>query len=491
MSELTPETRMLIGGRLVTAEGDRTFDNVNPATEHVIGVCADGSVTDAKRAVAAAREAFDRTDWSTNPAFRQACLEQLQEALENNRELFREELIAESGIARGLTRGPALDVPIDTALRFCLDTLSSYRWTQNKPTVEVFGVETRRQVWREPVGVVGVIVPWNFPFELNLAKVGQILAAGNAIVLKPSPETPWSATRLGRIIQEETDIPAGIVNVVPSTDPEVGAALTTSPDVDMISFTGSTRTGQEIMRASAGTLKRLALELGGKSAMIVLDDADFAATVPMAAFACFHGGQGCALQTRLLLPRSRYEEGLAILTEAFEAVSWGDPEQEGTIMGPLINAAQRDRVRGYIAAGLEEGARMVVGADTPLPERGFYVAPTLFADVDNSMTIAQEEIFGPVQVVIAFEDDDDAVRIANDSLYGLSGSVFSGSEERAVSVARRIRTGTVSVNGGNWAASDVPFGGAKASGFGLQNGIEGFEYYLRSKTVGLPAVPSV
>ena len=340
---------------------------------------------------------------------------------------------------------------------------------------------------KEPVGVVGAIVPWNFPLEITLHKVAQALATGNAVVLKPAPDTPWSGTHLGRLIAEHTEIPPGVVNVITSRGHEAGQQLVEDPRVDLISFTGSTATGRRIVELGAATYKRVFLELGGKSASIVLDDADFASVLPGAAFVCIHAGQGCALPTRLLLPRSRYDEGLELVAAAIRAVNVGDPNDPETLAGPLINAAQRDRVLGYIRTGIEEGARLVCGGGRPKGlDRGYFVEPTLFADVDNRMRIAREEIFGPVLVAIPFDDDDDAVAIANDSIYGLSGSVSSGSDDRALGIARRLRTGTVSVNGGSWYAADSPFGGYKASGIGRQGGIEGFAQYLETKTVALP-----
>jgi aldehyde dehydrogenase (NAD+) len=334
------------------------------------------------------------------------------------------------------------------------------------------------------MGVVGAIVPWNYPVEVTLNKVGQILATGNTMILKPAPDTPWNATRLGRLVAEKTDIPAGVFNVVTSSDHLVGEELTLSPLVDQISFTGSTVVGKRIMEKGAATLKRVFLELGGKSAMIVCDDADFPTIVPAGSMVCMHGGQGCAMQTRMLLPRSRYDEGVELLTAAMAAVPYGDPQDPGVFMGPLVSAKQRDRVLGYIAAGEDEGARLAFGGGKPahLP-KGYYVEPTLFVDVDNSMTIAQEEIFGPVLCVIAYDDDDDAVRIANDSGYGLSGGVFSADEDRATAIARRIRTGSIGVNGGLWYGADSPYGGYKASGVGRQNGLEGFEQYLETKAI--------
>jgi aldehyde dehydrogenase (NAD+) len=269
----------------------------------------------------------------------------------------------------------------------------------------------------------------------------------------------------------------------------VAEDLVTDPRVDLISFTGSTAVGRRIMEKGAPTLKRLFLELGGKSADILLDDADFEAKLSMAWTVCVHGGQGCVMLTRMLLPRSRYEEGMALIEAGFQNVPYGDPTDPGNLQGPQISALQRERVLGYIEKGVAEGARLVAGGGRPPQfDKGFYVEPTLFADVDNSMTIAQEEIFGPVLVVVPFDDDDDAVRLANDSHYGLGVGVTSGSEERALAVARRVRAGTVAVNGGVWYGADAPFGGYKASGIGRQNGPEGFEQYTETKTYagGLP-----
>jgi aldehyde dehydrogenase (NAD+) len=481
---ITGEVRMLIDGELVEAESGKRFDNINPATEDVLGPVADASAADMKRAIVAARRAFDETDWSTNRALRKRCLDQLQEALESEREEMRAELVAEVGTPIVLTYAAQLDGPLEDGLRYPAKMIDEFVWDRDLPMGTAFGMRSQRAVWKEPMGVVGAIVPWNYPFEVTIQKVGQILATGNTTILKPAPDTPWNATRLGRLVAEKTDIPAGVFNVVTSSDHLVGEELTLSPLVDMISFTGSTATGKRIMEKGAATLKRVFLELGGKSAMIVLDDADFATVVPGASMVCVHGGQGCAMQTRLLLPRSRYDEGLELVTQGMSAVPYGDPNDAGVLMGPLVSAKQRDRVLGYIAKGQEEGARLVFGGGRPshLP-KGYYVEPTLFADVDNSMTIAQEEIFGPVLAVIPFDDEEDAIRIANDSGYGLSGGVFSGSEERGTAVARRIRTGSIGVNGGLWYGADSPYGGYKASGIGRQNGIEGFEQYLETKAV--------
>jgi aldehyde dehydrogenase (NAD+) len=354
--------------------------------------------------------------------------------------------------------------------------------------ISFMGQPQRRILRREATGVVGAITPWNFPLYLNLCKLGPALAAGNTLVLKPAPDTPWSATTLGRLIAERTDIPAGIVNVVASSDHGVGELLATDPRVDLVTFTGSTATGRRVMECASQTVKKVFLELGGKSANVFLDDVDLAKNLAGLGMLCTHAGQGCAITTRILLPRARYEEGVALARASFEKLAYGDPTNPAHLMGPVVSRKQRERVLGYIEKGRQEGARLVTGGGVPkhLP-KGFYVEPTLFADVDPDATIAQEEIFGPVLVLIPFEDDDDAVRIANRSLYGLSGAVNSASEERALAVARRIRSGTIGVNGGMWFGPDTPFGGYRQSGIGREHGIEGFAEYLETKSIGLPA----
>src|SRR6266568_3240751 len=486
MPTVHPEHRMLVDGELVEADSGATFENVNPATEEVIGSVADAGKAEMQRAIAAARRAFDETDWSTNHALRKRCLEQLQEALEAEREELREQLILEVGCPRMTTQGPQLDGPLDGALKYPAKLIEEFPWETELPDGPgQTGEPNRRRIWKEPVGVVGAIVPWNFPFEVSANKLGQALATGNTVILKPAPDTPWNATFLGRLIAERTDFPAGVVNVVTSSDHLVGEELTLSPEVDLISFTGSTAVGKRIMEKGAATMKRTFLELGGKSANIMLDDADFDTSLLSGLAVCFHAGQGCAIPTRMLLPRSRYDEGVEKLKEYLGMAPYGDPQRPDVMMGPLISEKQRDRVLGYIEKGKAEGATLALGGGRPagLP-KGWYVEPTMFVDVDNSMTIAREEIFGPVLAVIPYDSDEDAIRIANDSSYGLSGGVFSASPERAMAIARRIRTGSISVNGGNWYGADGPYGGYKTSGIGRQNGIEGFETYLETKLVG-------
>ncbi len=487
MPEARGETRLLIDGKPCEAHGGRTYPNLNPATEEVIGVAADAGAEDALRAIAAARRAFDESDWSTDLALRSRCLRQLHEALERRREELRPQIVAEVGTPIQLTYAVQQDSAIADML-WDVEVAEKYAWERELPVHEFFGMRSRRRVIREPVGVAALITPWNFPFMLNLSKLVPALMAGNTVVLKAAPDTPWSASWIGRLAAEETDLPPGVLNVLTSADPAVvGELLTGDPRVDLVSFTGSTAVGKHIMARCASTLKRVFLELGGKSAHVVLDDADFARTVPGGIMVCVHAGQGCAITTRMLLPRSRYAEGVALLESAFRNVPYGDPTQPGNLMGPLINARQRERVLGYIEKGRAEGARLLVGGGRPAQlAKGFYVEPTLFVDVDPDATIAQEEIFGPVLAVTPYEDDDDAVRIANNSRYGLSGAVSSASLERALALARRIRTGTLAVNGGLWFGPDSPFGGYKQSGIGREHGVEGFEEYLQTKTLGLP-----
>ncbi|MGH3960255.1 aldehyde dehydrogenase family protein, partial [Mycobacterium sp.] len=347
------------------------------------------------------------------------------------------------------------------------------------------GIPSRRTIAREAVGVVGAITPWNFPHQINLAKLGPSLAAGNTVVLKPAPDTPWCAAVLGELIVEHTDFPPGVVNIVTASDHSVGAVLAKDPRVDMITFTGSTATGRSVMSDAAATIKKVFLELGGKSAFVVLDDADLAGACSMSAFAaCMHAGQGCAITTRLLVPRDRYDEAVATAAATMSSIKPGDPTDPGTVCGPLISARQRDRVQGYLDLAVTEGGSFACGGGRPADKTtGFFIEPTVIAGLGNDARVAREEIFGPVLTVIAHDGDDDAVRIANDSPYGLSGSVVSTDPDRAARVASRLRVGTVTVNGGVWYSADAPFGGYKQSGNGREMGLAGFEEYLETKLI--------
>ncbi|HRW39549.1 MAG: aldehyde dehydrogenase [Acidimicrobiales bacterium] len=476
--------RNLIDGKMVPAAGGGTFETLNPATEEVLGVAADGTAEDVDVAIGAARTAFDTTTWSRDHAFRARCLRQLHDALVSHADELRELTIAEVGAPRFLTSIAQLDSPIEDLL-WAADLAERYEWRTDLGEATPVGIRSRRWVEKEAAGVVGAITPWNFPHQINLAKLGPALAAGCTVVLKPAPDTPWAAAAVAQIAATETDLPPGVLNVVNSSDHAIGAMLSSDPRVDVVSFTGSTATGKKVMAASAETLKRVFLELGGKSAFIVLDDADVAGASGMAAFAaCTHAGQGCAITTRLLLPRARFDEGVAAATSAMEALGAKDPQDPGTICGPVISARQRDRIEGYLRLASEEGGTFATGGSrSATHDRGFFIDPTLVVGLDNSSRVAREEIFGPVLVAIPHDGDDDAVRIANDSPYGLSGAVHSGDSERAWAVARTVRTGTMSVNGGVWYSGDVPFGGYKASGIGREMGVQGFEEYLETKAI--------
>ncbi|WP_370332937.1 aldehyde dehydrogenase family protein [Mycolicibacterium hippocampi] len=471
------DRRLLIGGRLL--EADRTFPSLNPATGEVLGYAPDASVADARAAVAAAREAFDTTDWSSDVDLRVRCLEQLHQALVDHRDELAALTIAEVGATETLCQGAQLDQPIGI-VRYYADLLRDYPMTEDLGNISSRGMQHHRWVEKEAAGVVAAIIAYNYPNQLALAKLAPALAAGCTVVLKSAPDTPLITLALGELIANHTDIPAGVVNVLSGADPEVGAVLTTSPDVDMVTVTGSTPTGRRIMAAASETLKKVFLELGGKSAAIVLDDADFGTAALFSAFSMVtHAGQGCALTSRLLVPKKNKDEIVELVKTNFGMVRYGDPSDPSTYMGPLISEKQRDKVDGMVQRAVAAGATLVTGGEKVDP--GYFYTPTLLADVDPDSEIAQEEVFGPVLVVIGYEDDDDAVRIANNSIYGLSGAVF-GSEDRALAVARRIRTGTFSINGGNYFSPDSPFGGYKQSGIGREMGTAGLAEFLETKT---------
>jgi aldehyde dehydrogenase (NAD+) len=479
--------RMLVDGTLVDAGRGKRFDNVNPATEEVIGTAPDADATDVEWAIGAARRAFDTTTWSTDTEFRRHCLVQLRDALKDKAEELRPGLVAETGTPVALTAAIQLDDPI-RFLDHYIDLLGSYEFERALPDKTIMGAPTSRVIRREAVGVVGAITPWNYPFYLNMCKISGALAAGNTVVLKPAPDTPWTALAIGEIAAEHTDIPAGVLNVVTTSDNEVAELLATHADVDAVTLTGSTGTGRRVMAAAARTIKRVTLELGGKSAAVLLDDADPAAIVPGLVFGvCVHAGQGCASLTRLLVPRALQDGVVEIAKATMAAIPWGDPTEPTNIMGPVINARQRDRVQGYYEAAKRDGRVVLGGQPTERFERGYYVEPTLITDVDPKSSVAQEEIFGPALVVLPFDDDDDAVRIADDTIFGLSSAVFSADTERAMGIARRFRAGTVGVNGGVWFDVESPFGGYKQSGLGREWGTEGLEDFLETKTIARPA----
>ena len=486
VSGQTAGRRMLIDGRLVESGGRRTFASLNPATGEVLGYAPDASVADAEAAVAAARKAFDTTDWATNVELRIRCLEQLHRALVEHRAEMGQLTTDEVGATPALLAGAQYDQPV-AIVRYYAELLKNYPLTEDLGNIESRGMQHHRWVEKEPAGVVAAIIAYNYPNQLALAKLAPALAAGCTVILKSAPDTPLVTLALGELIANHTDIPAGVVNVLSGAAPEVGAVLTTSPDVDMVTFTGSTPTGRAIMAAASGTLKRVFLELGGKSAAIVLDDADFNTAAMFSAFSMVtHAGQGCALTSRLLVPRKHKDEIVELIKTNFGHVRYGDPNDPKTYMGPLISENQRDKVDALVKRAVEAGATLVTGGEKKDP--GYFYTPTLLADVDADSEIAQEEVFGPVLAVIAYEDDDDAVRIANNSIYGLSGAIFGG-QDRALAMARRIRTGTFSINGGNYFSPDAPFGGYKQSGIGREMGEAGLEEFMERKTFATVVVP--
>lgn len=482
------EERLLVDGELVAAAGGRTYPTLDPTTGEQLGVAADASVADAERAIAAARRAFDTTGWATDPAFRLQCLRQLHAGLVAHREELRELVISEVGSPLAFTQGPAVDTPLGI-VEWYADLLEKYEFHEDLGLAEFRGAPHQRWVEKEPVGVVAAIVPYNVPVQITLAKLVPALAAGCTVVVKGPPQVPWVTATLGRIIAETTDIPAGVVNVLTAAGSDVGEVLVTDPRVDMVSFTGSTSTGRRIMAAASATVKKVFLELGGKSAFVVMDDADLDVAAMFAGFTiCSNAGQGCAITSRLLVPRAKMAEAVELVGNTMAGVPYGDPRDPSKMMGPLISEQQRDRVDQYVQDAWAGGATVVTGGGRPdhLPN-GYFYEPTLLVDVDPSSAIAQDEVFGPVLVVLPYEDDDDAVAIANDSIFGLSASVFGTDADRATAIARRLRAGTVSINGGMWYAPDAPFGGFKQSGIGREMGVAGLEEYLEAKTLACPA----
>jgi aldehyde dehydrogenase (NAD+) len=476
---------MLIDGELVAAVGGREFDNFDPATEELIGTAPDAGVEDVEKAVAAARRAFDTSAWATDIALRRDCLLQLQARLRKEAGRIRSAHTAETGMPISVTSGMGVDGPIAN-LSYYPELITGFEWERHLPAKNIMGGGARRVVRKEPSGVVSAITPWNFPFQLNLTKIGAALAAGNTVVLKPAPDTPWSGTMLAAVAAE-TDLPPGVLNIVTTSDNSVAEVLTTHHEIDHVTFTGSTATGRLVMRNASDTIKRVSLELGGKSAMIVLDEEMLETAVGAATMGvCVHAGQGCVLLTRLLVPRPLMGRAAELAGAMIAQIPYGDPTDPSVLMGPVINRSQYDTVLRYMERGMSDGRLVAGGGPATQFERGYFVQPTVFADVPNSSPLAQEEIFGPVLVIIGFEDDDDAVRIANDSRYGLSGGVLAGDADRAMNVAGRLRTGTVAVNNAQWYDPESPFGGYRQSGLGREWGPEGLEDFLETKTVSYP-----
>jgi aldehyde dehydrogenase (NAD+) len=482
-----PDALLFIDGELRGAEGGKTYDVISPWTGEPVGKAADASRADVEAAIAAARRAFDTTDWSTNLEKRVELVTKLRDLFTANYDRLGDLAVHEAGASRGSVPRAHVGMAMQGWDDY-LEVFPRVEWEKDYGNKFGFGYESARVAVREPVGVVAAITPWNVPLYVNIGKVVAALLAGCTLILKPAPNTPGAGAIFGELAKE-AGFPAGVINVVFGADPaEAGEILTSDPRVDNVSFTGSTAVGKRIMENGAKTLKRVFLELGGKSAKIVLDDApNFAMDVAMTMLV-YHAGQGCAVQSRLLVPKSRYEEAKAILKAGYEGLgeNWGDISNPDHMMGPVISKRQQERVLSYIEIGKDEGATLLHGGNArPDKGGGFFVEPTVFVDVTNDMRIAQEEIFGPVLVVIPYEDDEDAIRIANESSYGLSGGV-SGSHDRAMHIARRVRTGSMSVNNGLCIAGDIPFGGYKASGIGREWGVEGIEEFTEIKMLAWP-----
>ena len=473
---MSARQQIYVGGNWVDSAGDGSIDVVNPSNEEVIGSVPDGVSADVDTAVAAAREAFP--GWAATPLEeRLGYIEKLAGQLGARSEEIGELISREVGmpgkmavmIQAGLPAGTTASVPA-TAREF--------------PFEETLG---RSLVTREPVGVVGCITPWNYPLHQIMAKIAPAMAVGCTVVLKPSEVAPLNAFVLADII-DELGFPAGVFNLVSGVGPVVGEAIAAHPDVDMVSFTGSTRAGTRVAEVAAANVTRVHQELGGKSANIVLDDADFAAAIPSAVGACYlNSGQTCSALTRLLVPADRMDEAAELAAQAAAGFTVGPADDEGSRLGPLVSQTQWDRVQGYIQAGIDEGATLVTGG-TGKPEgldAGYYVKPTVFSNVDNSMSIARDEIFGPVLSIIGYDNEEDAIRIANDSDYGLSGGVWSSDNDRALAVAKKLRTGEVDMNG-SFLNTDAPFGGYKKSGNGRELGRFGLSEFVEAKQINLP-----
>ncbi|MGQ4513905.1 aldehyde dehydrogenase family protein [Streptomyces sp. DW26H14] len=464
---------MYIGGEWRPALAADTIAVVNPADERIIAEVPAGGAEDVDAAVRAARAAL--RDWSaTPPAERGAFLGALHDAMAERADEIAQMLVAELGAPAAFAAGAQTKVPID-ALAGYAELAATYSFEERIANSAVL---------LEPIGVVAAITPWNYPVGMMISKVAPALVAGCTVVLKPAEDTPLTAQLFAECV-DAAELPAGVVNVVTGYGHVAGQALAEHDGIDHISFTGSTAVGRRIGALAGGAVKSVSLELGGKSANVILPGADLPRAVAAGVgHVMANSGQTCYAWTRMLVHRDQYEEAVELARVALAAYAVGDPAADGTRVGPVVSAKQAERVRSYIARGVEEGARLVAGGTEAPRPRGYFVAPTLFADVTTDMTIAQEEIFGPVLVVLKYEDEEDAVRIANDTVYGLHGGVWAATEEEAVAFARRMDTGRVDINGGDFNTL-APFGGYKQSGVGREMGTYGLYEYLQTKSLQL------
>ncbi len=470
---------LYIGGRWVPATSTDVIEVVNPATEQVIATVPAASTHDADAAVRAARAAF--SSWSQLTVDERVdYVEKIAVAMAERAEEIASVVSAEQGMPMANARRVQSGLPI-TVMKSYVDIGRQYASSEPERVGNSLVVH-------EPIGVCTFITPWNYPLHQIVGKVAPALVAGCTMIVKPSSETPLNAFLLAQII-DEVGLPAGVFNLVTGAGPTVGEALCVHPDVDMISITGSTEAGARIATLGAPSVKRICQELGGKSANVILDGADFAAAVPAGVIGMMlNCGQTCTALTRMIVPRSRQQEVVDLAVGALATLSMGDPLSDGNFLGPVVSAAQKRTVQGYVRTGIEEGARVVAGgAEDPEGfDIGFYVQPTIFADVVNSMVIAQEEIFGPVLCIIPVDSEEEAIAVANDSPYGLSGGVWADSNEHAIAVARRLQTGQVMVNGGRFNPL-APFGGYKTSGNGRELGRAGLDEFLETKAIQVPA----